>query len=224
VLLAQAGIAAVFWCGTALYLLGLAAALTIRVRSGPSRTRHAPFLASIREGLAWARNDRRIVGVFLVTIYFNVFGWPFTSMIPVFGTDYLHLGPEGVGLVASCEGVGGLFGALLVAWLGRPEWYGRIFVGAVAAYLVAAVAFALSSIVPLAAAVLLASGMLATCFAVMQATLVYRLTPPAMRARLLGVLSVCIGTSPFGFFYLGWLTELLAPRAATVALGVQGLV
>jgi hypothetical protein len=57
----------------------------------------------------------------------------------------------------------------------------------------------------------------------MQATLVYRYTPEEMRARLLGVLSVCIGTSPLGFLYLGFLTEVLAPRAATVALGAQGL-
>jgi MFS family permease len=223
VLLAQAGIAAVFWLGTALYLLSLVAALKIRVRSGPSRTIHAPFFTSIRQGLAWARNDRRIIGVFLITIYFNVFGWPFTSMIPVFGTDYLHLGPEGVGLVASCEGIGGLIGALLVAWLGRPEWYGRIYVGAVTSYLVMAMAFALSSVPALAAAVLLLSGTLSTGFAVMQATLVYRMTPPEMRARLLGVLSVCIGTSPIGFLYLGWLADLLAPRAATIVLALQGL-
>ena len=78
-------------------------------------------------------------------------------------------------------------------------------------------------IVWIAAVVLLTSGMLATSFAVMQATLVYRMTPPQLRARLLGVLSVCIGTSPIGFLYLGWLADLLAPRAATIALGLQGL-
>ena len=223
VLLAQASIAAVFWLGTALYVLSLAVALKVRVRSGPSPTAHAPFFASIRQGLAWARNDPRVIGVFLITIYFNVFGWPFTSLIPVFGTDYLHLGPEGIGLVASCEGIGGLIGALLVAWLGRPQWYGRIYVGAVTSYMVMAMAFALSSVPALAAAFLLLSGTLSTGFAVMQATLVYRMTPPEMRARLLGVLSVCIGTSPIGFLYLGWLAEVFGPRAATVALGLQGL-
>jgi MFS family permease len=223
VLLAQAGIAAVFWLGTMLYLFSLVAAIKVRVRSPRSPGHHASFFASIRQGLAWARNDRRIIGVFLITIYFNVFGWPFTSMIPVFGTDYLHLGPEGVGLVASCEGIGGLIGALLVAWFGRPQWYGRIYIGAVLSYIVMAIAFALSSVVAVAAAVLLLSGTLSTGFAVMQATLVYRIAPPEMRARLLGVLSVCIGTSPIGFLYLGWLADLLAPRAATVALGLQGL-
>lgn len=223
VLLAQAGIAAVFWLGTVLYSVSLVAAMKIRVRSGRSGIRHAPFFVSIRQGLAWARGEPRIIGVFLITIYFNVFGWPFTSMIPVFGTDYLHLGPEGIGLVASCEGIGGLIGAVLVAWLGRPEWYGRIYVGAVLSYLVMAIVFALTSVVAVAATALLLSGTLSTGFGVMQATLVYRITPPEMRARLLGVLSVCIGTSPLGFLYLGWLAELFAPRVATVALGAQGL-
>ncbi len=222
-LLAQAGIAAVFWLGAVLYLLSLVAALKVGVRSGPSETAHPPYFASIRQGLAWLRGDRRMIGVFMITIYFNVFGWPFTSMIPVFGSDYLRLGPEGVGLIASCEGLGGLVGALLVAWRARPEWYGRIYVGAVTSYLVIAIAFALSPVPAAAATALLLSGMLSTSFAVMQATLVYRSAPAAMRARLLGVLSVCIGTSPLGFLYLGWLADLFAPRAATVALGAQGL-
>lgn len=58
--------------------------------------------------------------MFALTIIFNVFGWPFTSMIPVIGTDYLNLGPKGVDLLPSCDGVGGLVGALLIAGLARP--------------------------------------------------------------------------------------------------------
>jgi MFS family permease len=222
-LLAQVGIAAVFWLGAALYVLSLAAAFKVRVRSRGAQTRHPPFLSSIRQGLAWVRGEPRMIGILMITVYFNVFGWPFTSMIPVFGTDYLHLGPQGVGLVASCEGLGGLIGALLIGWFARPEWYGRIYVGAVAAYLVAVIVFALAPVAALAAATLFASGVLSTGFAVMQSTLVYRSTPAHMRARLLGVLSVCIGTSPLGFLYLGWLADLFAPRAATVALGAQGI-
>ncbi len=222
-LLAQFGIAAVFWLGLALYVASLVAALQIKVRSRPASAHHASFITSIRAGLAWLRGDRRMIGVFVITVFFNVFGWPFTSMIPVIGTDYLQLSPIGVGLLASCEGVGGLAGALLVAALARPEWYGRIYVGAVGAYFTTVISFATAPVIAMAAIALLMSGMLSTGFAVMQATLVYRYTPEEMRARLLGVLSVCIGTSPLGFLYLGFLTEVLAPRAATVALGAQGL-
>ena len=47
----------------------------------------------------------------------------------------------------------------------------------------------------------------------MQATLVYLAAPVDMRSRILGVLSVCIGTGPIGFVWLGWLADLIgAPR------------
>jgi hypothetical protein len=70
---------------------------------------------------------------------------------------------------------------------------------------------------------LLLNGMSAVGFAVMQTTLLYRESPVEMRARVMGVLSVCIGTSPLGFLYLGVLADALTPRAATVAIGIQGL-
>ena len=60
-------------------------------------------------------------------------------------------------------------------------------------------------------------------FAVMQSTLVYRAAPAEMRARLLGLVSVCIGTAPIGFLYLGFLAEMFSPRTATIALAAQGV-
>lgn len=222
-LLAQYGIASVFWFSLALYVPSLVAALRIRMRSRTGAAHPAPFITSIREGLAWVRRDRRLIGVFAITVIFNVFGWPFTSMIPVIGTDYLNLGPKGVGLLASCEGVGGLTGALLIASLARPAWYGRVYVGAVALYLLMLIGFATAPAIPVAAVSLFLSGMCGAGFAVMQATLVYRSAPVQMRARLLGVVSVCIGMGPIGFLYLGFLAEVLTPRIATVALGAQGM-
>ena len=42
-----------------------------------------------------------LIGVLVVTVIYNVFAWPFTSMIPVIGRDRLQLGPDGVGLLAT---------------------------------------------------------------------------------------------------------------------------
>jgi len=217
------GIASVFWLGVALYAVSLAAALRLGMLPRAGGAPQTSFFVSLREGIAWVRRDRRLLGVFLVTVVFNVFGWPFTSMIPVIGADYLNLGPGGVGFIASCEGFGGLVGALLAGKLARPETYGRIYVGAVGAYLVSVIGFATAPNVAVASLALVASGMCSTCFAVMQATLVYRGSPVEMRARLLGVLTVCIGMGPIGFFYLGFLADVLTPRVGTVALAAQGV-
>lgn len=223
-LLAEYGITSVFWFSLALYAPALVAALAIGMRRKTPATKPPSFITSIREGLAWLHRDRRLIGVFLITIIFNIFGWPATSMVPVIGTDYLNLGPKGVGLLASCDGVGGLLGALIIATVARAAWYGRIYVSAVALYLLMVVFFATAPVTAVAAVALFLSGMSGAGFAVMQATLVYRAAPVEMRARLLGVVSVCIGTGPLGFLYLGFLAEMFTPRTATVALAVQGMI
>jgi len=222
VLLSQFGIAAVFWFAVALYAISLAAALRIEIRHGPSR-QHASLVASLQESFAQVRDDQRLIGVFIVTVVFNVFGWPFTSMIPVIGTDDLQLGASAVGLLASCEGIGGLAGALLIGLLSGPRTYGRIFVGSVALYLALIIGFVTAPNALLAGLLLLAIGLSSVGFGIMQTTLVYRDSPVQMRARLLGLLSVFIGTGPIGFIYLGFLADTLTPRLGTVALAVQGL-
>ena len=206
-----------------LYAASLVAALRMRKRNGPAAAHPASFITRIREGFAWLRGNRRLSSVFVITVIFNIFGWPFLSMVPIIGTDYLHLDPRGVGLLASCDGVGGLLGAMLLGLFARPAWHGRIYAGAVTAYLVLAIGFATAPAVVLAALALFLVGMVGVGFSVLQTTLVYRLAPVALRARLLGLLSVCIGTGPLGFLYLGLLADVLTPRVGCVALAAQGI-
>jgi len=223
-LLGQFGIASVFWLGVLLYLPSLWAAWSIRLRSREAVHRAETILTSLAQAFVWLRGDRRVIGVFVITIYFNVFGWPCSSMIPVLGTDYMRLDPQGVGMVASADGLGGLIGALLVGTLVAQVWQGRVYAVAVGIYFMTLIAFAYSPNGYVGAATLFCTGMLGASFAIMQSTLVYRYTPGEMRARLLGLLSMCIGTSPLGFVYLGWLAEVLGPRNGVVALAAQGVV
>jgi hypothetical protein len=44
-----------------------------------------------------------------------------------------------------------------------------------------------------------------------------------MRSRILGVLSVCIGTGPVGFIALGMLADAIGAPWATAASGFAGL-
>ena len=159
-----------------------------------------------------------------MTIIFNVFGWPATSMVPVIGTDYLGLGPKGVGLLASCDGIGGLLGALLIATLARAAWYGRIFVERVALYLLMVMVFASAPVVPLAAVALCSW---AGCSTPDSPSCSRRSStaprPPRCARACSGVVSVCIGTAPIGFLYLGFLAEMFSPRTATIALAAQGV-
>ena len=180
-------------------------------------------LARTWESITIVAKDPRLSAIMLVTIIYNVFAWPFTSMIPVIGRDQLLLGPEGVGLLTSVDGVGAFVGALLLAlWL-TPGWHARAYVGGVAVYLLSLIAFALAPEPVSAGAALLVTGLSGAAFSTLQATTVYLAAPVEMRSRIMGVLSVCIGTGPIGFVWLGWLADRIGAPYATALTGVMGL-
>jgi MFS family permease len=221
-LLVGIGIEGALLLGAAMYAIAIAATLAVRTRIAPSPGAGA-VLGRTWEAMRIVFADRRLSATMVVTIIYNVFAWPFTSMIPVIGRDRLLLGPEGVGILTSVDGVGAFVGALLLAiWL-TPGWHARSYVGGVAVYLLAAIAFALAPTPVLAGIAMLATGFSGAAFATLQATIVYLAAPPEMRSRILGVLSVCIGTGPIGFLWLGWLADRIGAPHATAITGVIGL-
>jgi MFS family permease len=223
VVFALVGVAGAFALAALLQLAAVAAALAIRLRAGPGAAPREGALSRISDGIALAWRDARLRGILWVTIVFNVWGWPFTALVPVVAQQNLGLGAEATGFLSSLDGAGSFLGALILGVVARPRHYARWYLAGVTLYLVLVVVFALTPTAPLAGAALLVNGMGQAGFAVMQATLVYLAAPPEMRARVLGVLTVCIGLGPIGFLHLGLLAELFGARAACIITGVEGL-
>jgi MFS family permease len=221
-LLASVGIAGALTVSVVCYAIALAAALLVRHHNAPGAA-VGTVLARIVEGLLVVRHDERVIAILTITIIYNVFGWPFTAMIPVIGQDNLHLGASGIGILASMDGIGAFGGAIAIALLARPAHYPWLYLGGVVSYLVMVIVFALVPNVPLAGAALLFTGVSNAAFSVMQATLIYLAAPAEMRSRLYGVLSVCIGVGPIGFLALGVSADLIGAPWATAISGTLGL-
>jgi MFS family permease len=224
ILLATFGIGGAFTVSVAGYAVALAVALRVRHRNAAAPSTTAGVLERMIEGLMLVRRDPRLSGTMVITVIYNTFGWPFTSLIPVIGQDNLGLGPAGIGLLASMDGVGAFCGAILIALCAKPPHFARLYIGGVAIYLLMLPVFALAGSPPLAASVLLLTGLANAGFSIMQATLVYLAAPPEMRSRVFGVLSVCIGVGMVGFLHLGWLAGIIGATWAIMTIGAEGLV
>jgi MFS family permease len=224
ILLATFGIGGAFTVSVAGYLVALAVAARVRHRNAATPYTAAGILERMIEGLMLVRGDPRLSGTMVITVIYNTFGWPFTSMIPVIGQDNLGLGPAGIGLLASMDGVGAFCGAILIALCAKPPHFARLYIGGVAMYLLMLPVFALAGFPPLAASVLLLTGLANAGFSIMQATLVYLAAPPEMRGRVFGVLSVCIGVGMIGFLHLGCLAGMIGATWAIMTIGAEGLV
>ena len=195
----------------------------------PAQSTH--FVRELVSGVRFVAGDARLRWVFGITIVFNVFGFPFTSMIPVIGSGQLGLDPAMVGLLGSTEGFGAFIGAIVIATAVRPRAFASLYVWGTTAYLAFVGCLGMVSlfgegpVFPFLAAtgVLLAIGLAGACFSAMQSTLSYLNALPEYRSRVLGVLTLCIGTGPIGFLHVGWLAETFGAPIALIVTASEGL-
>jgi MFS family permease len=223
VVLAAWGLHACFALGAMMYLLAAVAAVGIRYRNPVPAGAAGLLLRTIFDAADLMRRDRRLLGILAITLIFNLFAWPNLSLIPVIGKDSLALGPGGVGLLASMEGLGAIFGVVAVYFLGRPALYPKLYVYSVMAYLVAFTAFAMLPEPSAAGLALLIAGIGGSGFAITQSTLAFQSAKPEMRGRVLGLISVAIGTGPIGFLQLGLMADAFGAQLAIIISGCEGL-
>ncbi|MEM1160883.1 MAG: MFS transporter [Pseudomonadota bacterium] len=220
------GMGGIFAIGLALYLASLICALGIAPTGGKRGGAFAPGLAligSIRATKRALRNNDAAC-VLAVTVIFNIWGFPFVSMIPVIGDEVLGLTPTQIGRIASIDGATGFIGIVLVGFFATERWFRRIYLGGCILYIaMVGVAGLFPGVVPLSSALAVA-GVASAGFATMQATIVYMIAPKGMRGRYLGLISICIGAGLIGFANVGLMAELFGPQAAATIIAAEGMI
>lgn len=179
--------------------------------------------ADIAEGLAFAWTRPTILLVYGITIITNAFAFAYSGLVAPLGQGAFEVSPALVGLLAAGEPLGCLIGGALIA-AGLLRMDRRLaFAGGASLFMVALIAMALSPSYWLALVALIIGGFGTAGFSNMQSTLMLTEAPPALRSRLMGIVTVCIGTGPLGVLAAGALSDALGPRAAVVIMAAIGL-
>lgn len=182
----------------------------------------------IAEGLRFAWTKNTILLVFGITIVTNAFAFAYSGLVAPLGQGAFGVSPALVGLLAAAEPIGGLLGgALIAAGVLRLESGAArrlAFSGGAALFMATLIAMALSPSYWFAFALLVLGGFGTAGFGNMQSTLMLTEAPPEVRSRLMGIVTVCIGTGPVGQLAAGALSDQIGPRAAVIVLAAAGLV
>ncbi len=224
-LLTALGLQGAYAIGVLLYAAAFInmATLTFEERPTPE-DESTGMLKSINDGLAYIRTNRLIAGTLVVTIFVNLFGFSYVSMVPVIGEQKLALGPVAIGVLMSAEGFGALLGSLLVATWVRTRYYTVIYMLGSTLYLAMILAFSLSTLYSAAVLLLFAGGLGIAFFGSMQSTLIFFSAIPRMRTRVMGVLVACIGAGPIGVLHVGLLAEWIGAGHAVMIIAIEGLI
>jgi MFS family permease len=220
---AAVGLAGSYALGAALFAAStvLAAGVTVGGTARAGRQGHVAMVIS--EGFRTARTLPVVMGTLAVSIALNFFGFPYASMVPVIGKDVLLATPIAVGLLSSAEGIGALFGSLLLAGLNRPAWLGSCLLGGSALVLIGALGFAASTGYALSLAALIVLGCGTGIFATTQSTLILTHAPADQQSRMMGVLTTCIGLGQTGHLHIGLLAGWIGAPASVLLSASEGL-
>ena len=219
-----AGLEGVFLVGAIFYGSALGLALLVHAVPDQQNPGHGSIFSFLTDGIKVLQTNRVLVGVLAITVIYNLWAFPFVSMIPVIGKDVLGLSPLPVGLLVSAEGAGTLIGALLVLLTRSVAHYRRLYTFGLSLSLAMALIYSqMGAFVP-SGVFLVLEGIGAGFFAAMQAALVLLNTPPEMRSRMMGLLSVCVGLCALGFLHIGLLADWVGAQNAILICTAEGLV
>ena len=219
-----AGFQGVFLVGAIFYASALGLAFLVCSVPGQQQHDRGSMFSFLTDGIRMFQTNRVLVGVLAITVIYNLWAFPFVSMIPVISKDVLGLSPLPVGLLVSAEGAGTLIGALLVLLTRSVTYYRRLYTLGLGISLGMAIVYSqMASFLP-SGVFLVLEGIGAGLFAAMQAALVLLNTPLEMRSRMMGLLSVCVGLCALGFLHIGLLADWVGAQNAVLICTGEGLI
>ena len=179
--------------------------------------------SSVLGGLTYIRYKPVVLGAISLDLFAVVLGGC-VALYPIFATDILGVGPQGLGLLRAAPAVGAVLCSL---WLVRHplrSHAGLVMFWSVAVFGAGTVAFGLSTWFPLSLLALFAMGAADMVSVYVRQTLIQLATPDNMRGRVGAVSSVFVTTSnEFGDFRAGMVAGLIGTVPTVVLGGVATL-
>ena len=207
-----------------LMVCALAGMTTMRYEPGERVPSAQPIGINLLVGLKFVFGQPVILAAMSLDL-FSVFLGGAEALLPVFASEVLHVGPQGLGILRAAPAAGAVTMGLYLAHRRPFERAGRSMLLAVCVFAVCIIGFGLSKNFWLSLALLAVSGMADSVSVVIRSSLLQMLTPPDMLGRTSAVNSVFVGSSnELGAFESGVAARLFGAVPAVVAGGVAALV
>ncbi|HEY0338945.1 MAG TPA: MFS transporter [Burkholderiales bacterium] len=225
-LIGSVGAALNFAIQSLLYL-GVALA-AVSVNAAPPTAHHKAansMWAEIREGVRFTFTDpiaRMMVVLGLVPPILLIPS--LGALMPVFAVEVFKSGPEGLGLLLSAVGVGGIVGGVVAAWIARYDQTGLIQTLALAIFAFALIAFALSPTLSVAVVFLVIAGIAEMVHHTVHVTTLQMCAPEHMRGRVASLLPVFPAFISVGALLAGLCADLLGPDIVVILFAALALI
>jgi MFS family permease len=179
------GVDGVFVAVAACYTLPVLLLLMIKARPGGAPRQHRAILTELKAGVVYIKNHEVLRILIIIGIVPPLLGNHYQQFLPVFASDkVLDVGGSGLGLMATCTGIGAFFGAMAVASFANIPRRGLLQLSAGALFGVMLVLFGLSQQFGLALVSLVGVGFAFALFQTLNSTLTLASSEPEYYGRV----------------------------------------
>jgi MFS family permease len=224
-LVGAVGAAVNFAIQALLYVGVVLAALSVRATPPSTRAKKpASAWEEMKEGARFTTTDpvaRMMIVLGLVPPLLLIPS--FSALMPVFAADVFKSGPEGLGLLLSAVGVGGILGGLVAAWTARYDQTGLIQTLALAVFAFSLFAFAMSPNIAIAVVFLAIAGIAEMVHHTVHVTTLQMCAPEHMRGRIASLLPIFPAFISIGALVAGVLADVLGPELVVILLALTAL-
>ena len=198
-------------------LVGAFFILIVRTR-GQEKARGPVTLESLMAGIRYIYNRQVILGAITLDL-FAVISGSVNALLPVYVTDVLHTGPEGLGLLRASLAVGAVTCGLALTHIPVKRNAGRILLISVGVYGLATLLFGISTSLYLSIGALALAGVADMVSVFIRASMIQLATPDEMRGRVASVHGMFTNASgQLGDFRAGSVAAVLG-AVPSVAIG-----
>ena len=188
------------------------------------REREEKILESLKKGIGFVFRNQIIIGALSLDLFAVLFGGA-VVLLPVYASDILKIGPEGLGILRASPAIGA---TLMALWMTRRPLHGKIgkkLFFAVIGFGITIIIFGVSLNPILSVCMLALGGAFDSVSVIIRSTLLQLSTPNDMRGRVEAVNMMFIGSSnEIGAFESGVAAKLLKVVPSVIFGGVMTLV
>lgn len=207
ILIGLVGTGGAFILNGASYLAVILALFYIKARAVIHKSHPHPLLA-IKDGISYSYGHPKIFSLLALTSAVAVFGWSYTTVLPVIAKQTFHLDATGLGYLYAAAGLGAILATILVSAYANKVNPILFIVGGNTLFAIAIFAFTMTSNLFLAYIFLFFAGLgILSEFATINTT-IQHLVEDRFRGRVMSIYSlVFVGLFPLGNFQIGFLGE-----------------
>ncbi|ASS77097.1 MFS transporter [Tumebacillus algifaecis] len=219
VLLATLDTQEVIWLGAGGLLIEWIALYVLRPVQKQVRSKNGMLKDDLQEAYSFIKNQRTVQSLLLLAVVPMVFGFPYTSMLPVFVDQLMNLGPGGFGALLSVSAVGAVLGSLWLSLRNEQARAGRLLILSVLGFGLSLLLFVLSTNFWLAAAMMFLVGLTGQTYRTMSRITMQKQVPDHLRGRIMSIALMDRGFIPLGAIVIGAVAGTAGALWAGVMMG-----